>query len=159
MHQYVIYDTEKTTPRKGPKRINLDDPDPKKGKDKDKYAPPTSLVVHLSKIDMPELQPKPEFRPERLSLRPPAPLLRAHSEVQSKKDAERLQREREQERAREQERDRERAKELEKMKAKTNTTGTKEMVAASHGFSRAPRSCAFQTTPTAISMPATMMNG
>ena len=58
LHQYVIYDTEKSTPRKGPKRINLDDPDPKKGKDKDKYAPPTSLTVHLSKIDMPELRPK-----------------------------------------------------------------------------------------------------
>ncbi|RPD58862.1 hypothetical protein L226DRAFT_471178 [Lentinus tigrinus ALCF2SS1-7] len=58
LYQYVIYDTDKTTPRKGPKRINLNDPDPKKGKDKGKYAPPTSLTVHLSKIDMPELRPK-----------------------------------------------------------------------------------------------------
>ncbi|KAI0365180.1 hypothetical protein BV20DRAFT_954821 [Pilatotrama ljubarskyi] len=60
LHQYVIYDTQQGSPKaKGPKRINLDDPDPKnKGKDKAKYAPPTSLTVHLSKIDMPELQPK-----------------------------------------------------------------------------------------------------
>ncbi|KAI0351868.1 hypothetical protein OH77DRAFT_1438977 [Trametes cingulata] len=60
LHQYVIYDTHQGSPKsKGPKRINLDDPDPKsKGKDKAKYAPPTSLTVHLSKIDMPELQPK-----------------------------------------------------------------------------------------------------
>ncbi|KAI0709639.1 hypothetical protein C8T65DRAFT_727346 [Cerioporus squamosus] len=58
LHQYVIYDTEKSTERKGSKRINLDDPDAKKGKEKDKYAPPASLTVHLSKIDMPELRPK-----------------------------------------------------------------------------------------------------
>ncbi|KAI0793634.1 hypothetical protein C8Q74DRAFT_1215186 [Fomes fomentarius] len=60
LHQYVIYDTDKSTQRKGPRRINLDDPDPKKGagKDKEKYAPPSSLTVHLSKIDMPELRPR-----------------------------------------------------------------------------------------------------
>ncbi|KAI0763834.1 hypothetical protein BD413DRAFT_202538 [Trametes elegans] len=58
LHQYVVYDTH-TAGRKGPRRINLNDPDPKgKGKDADKYAPPTNLTVHLSKIDMPELQPK-----------------------------------------------------------------------------------------------------
>ncbi|KAI0742057.1 hypothetical protein C8Q80DRAFT_1274377 [Daedaleopsis nitida] len=81
LHQYVIYDTEKSTPRKGPKRINLNDPDSKKGKDK--YAPPTSLVVHLSKIDMPELRPRAvgSRRPSETgtgwpsaSERPPAPL-------------------------------------------------------------------------------------
>ena len=54
LHQYVIYETEQQ--RKGPKRINLDDPDPRKGATK--YAPPTSLTVHLSKIDMPELHPR-----------------------------------------------------------------------------------------------------
>ncbi|TFK87031.1 hypothetical protein K466DRAFT_131270 [Polyporus arcularius HHB13444] len=58
LHQYVIYDTEQSTPRKGPKRINLDDPEGKKSKEKDKYTPPASLTVHLSKIDMPELRPK-----------------------------------------------------------------------------------------------------
>ncbi|KAH8103811.1 hypothetical protein BXZ70DRAFT_922806 [Cristinia sonorae] len=50
LFQYVVYDTPKP---KGPKRINLDDAPPKKG-----YTPPTSLSVHLSKIDMPELQPR-----------------------------------------------------------------------------------------------------
>ena len=54
LHQYVVYNT--TTP-KGPKRINLDDSD--KGKGKSDYTPPTSLTIHLSKIDMPELRPKP----------------------------------------------------------------------------------------------------
>ncbi|KAF7321450.1 hypothetical protein MKEN_00665500 [Mycena kentingensis (nom. inval.)] len=49
LHQYVLYDTQ---PRKGPKRINLNDTP------KDKYKPPESLTVHLSKISMPELQPK-----------------------------------------------------------------------------------------------------
>jgi hypothetical protein len=51
LHQYVLYDTQVP---KGPKRINLDD----KEKSKDKYAPPESLTVHLSKIPMPELQPQ-----------------------------------------------------------------------------------------------------
>ena len=50
LHQYVLYDTQES--KKGPRRINLDD-DPK-----DKYAPPKNLTVHLSKISMPELQPK-----------------------------------------------------------------------------------------------------
>ncbi|KAK0497310.1 hypothetical protein EDD18DRAFT_1161552 [Armillaria luteobubalina] len=45
--QYVLYDTLSQRPR----RINLNDtPD-------NKYVPPNSLVVHLSKIPMPELQP------------------------------------------------------------------------------------------------------
>ncbi|PFH51927.1 hypothetical protein AMATHDRAFT_46710 [Amanita thiersii Skay4041] len=51
LHQYVVYDTNQA--RKGPRRINLDDD----GK-KNKYTPPNSLTVHLSKISMPELQPK-----------------------------------------------------------------------------------------------------
>ena len=46
-----------------------------------------------------------------------------------------------------------------KTSANTNTTGRNETVAASQGFTRAPRSCAFQTTPTACRMPATRMNG
>lgn len=48
LHQYVLYDTDK------PKRIVLDGED----KLKNKYAPPKSLTVHLSKIDMPELRPE-----------------------------------------------------------------------------------------------------
>ncbi|KAM6496979.1 hypothetical protein JOM56_007452 [Amanita muscaria] len=55
MHQYVLYDVEKP---KGPKRINLDDFD--HNKNRDKYKPPSNLTIHLSKIDMPELQPKPQ---------------------------------------------------------------------------------------------------
>ncbi|KAF5336110.1 hypothetical protein D9611_006397 [Ephemerocybe angulata] len=51
LHQYVLYDTEK---KKVPKRINLNDDADQKAK----YTPPSSLTVHLSKIDMPELQPK-----------------------------------------------------------------------------------------------------
>lgn len=50
LFQYVIYDTAK----KGPRVINLDDRGPKHAN----YAPPTSLSVHLSKIDMPELRPR-----------------------------------------------------------------------------------------------------
>ncbi|KAF8994616.1 hypothetical protein BDZ89DRAFT_1085144 [Hymenopellis radicata] len=46
LHQYVLHDT---LPSKGPRRINLDN--------EEKYATPKSLVVHLSKIPMPELQP------------------------------------------------------------------------------------------------------
>ena len=54
LHQYVVYETAKA---KGPRRINLDDPNPNANKP---YVPPSSLSIHLSKIDMPELQPKPE---------------------------------------------------------------------------------------------------
>jgi len=50
VHQYVLYDT--LDGKKGPRRINLDD-----GM-KNKYAPPKNLTVHLSKIPMPELQPR-----------------------------------------------------------------------------------------------------
>jgi hypothetical protein len=46
----VLYDTLEG--KKGPRRINLDDDV------KNKYAPPKNLTVHLSKIAMPELQPK-----------------------------------------------------------------------------------------------------
>ncbi|KAF9018626.1 hypothetical protein BDZ89DRAFT_1073763 [Hymenopellis radicata] len=43
LHQYVLHDT---LPSKGPRRINLDN--------EEKYSTPKSLVVHLSKIPMPE---------------------------------------------------------------------------------------------------------
>lgn len=52
LHQYVLYDTVEK--QKSPKRIVLDDTSATKGK----YTPPNNLVVHLSKIEMPELQPK-----------------------------------------------------------------------------------------------------
>lgn len=54
LNQYVVYDAAPAS--KGPRRINLDDD---KGKGKEKYEPPSRLTVHLSKIPMPELQPKP----------------------------------------------------------------------------------------------------
>ncbi|KAH9829983.1 uncharacterized protein C8Q71DRAFT_788121 [Rhodofomes roseus] len=61
LHQYVSYDTSNKT--KGPRRINLNDPDPKgKSRGKDGYTPPESLVIHLSKIDMPELRPRAEVK-------------------------------------------------------------------------------------------------
>ena len=50
LHQYVLYDQKEQ--RKGPRIINLDD------EKKNKYAPPKNLTVHLSKISIPELQPK-----------------------------------------------------------------------------------------------------
>lgn len=53
LYQYVLYDT---VPHKGPKTINLDDhKDKAKGKD---YTPPSNIVVHLGKIEMPELRPR-----------------------------------------------------------------------------------------------------
>jgi hypothetical protein len=55
LYQYVRYDTA-TIPPKGPKIINLDD-NKDKGKGKD-YTPPNHIVVHLSKIDIPELRPR-----------------------------------------------------------------------------------------------------
>ena len=50
----MVYDAP-TGKTKGPKRINLDDPAPTGAKG---YKPPSSLTIHLSKIDMPELRPK-----------------------------------------------------------------------------------------------------
>ncbi|KAG2121883.1 hypothetical protein DEU56DRAFT_91134 [Suillus clintonianus] len=53
IYQYVLHDA---IPLKGPKTINLDD---KKDKAKVKdYTPPSNIVVHLSKVDMPELRPR-----------------------------------------------------------------------------------------------------
>lgn len=52
LHQYVLYDTPEGG-KGGPRRIiNLDDDM------KNKYVPPKNLTVHLSKIAIPELQPK-----------------------------------------------------------------------------------------------------
>lgn len=49
LNQYVVYEAQ---PR-APQRIKLDDPPA------NTYTPPTSLTVHLSKIPMPELSPRP----------------------------------------------------------------------------------------------------
>ncbi|KAH9986102.1 hypothetical protein BJV74DRAFT_546014 [Russula compacta] len=49
LHQYVIYDTQTA----GLQRIKLDDPP------RNTYTPPSSITVHLSKISMPELRPRP----------------------------------------------------------------------------------------------------
>ena len=82
LHQYVIYETDKPQ-RKPPRRINLDDPDSRKGKIKEpdigRYSPPTSLTVHLSKIDMPELRPKPNASTPRRSSGSNTPIVRAPS--------------------------------------------------------------------------------
>jgi len=61
LRQYVIYEQAKPK-AKGPKIIRLDDPKGK-GPDVEDYTPPTSLTVHLSKIDMPELKPRVNSQP------------------------------------------------------------------------------------------------
>ncbi|EJD48273.1 hypothetical protein AURDEDRAFT_101921 [Auricularia subglabra TFB-10046 SS5] len=53
LHLYPSYDE---APRKGPKIIRLDDPTTGAAN----YKPPMNLTIHLSKIPMPELQPKPK---------------------------------------------------------------------------------------------------
>lgn len=55
LFQYVTMEDAKPE-KSGPKVINLDDGNKKK-KEKE-YRPPQTLTVHLSKIPMPELQPK-----------------------------------------------------------------------------------------------------
>lgn len=86
LHQYVLYDTQV---RKGPKRINLDDTT---DKSKNKYAPPESLTVHLSKIAMPELQPQAKSIPE-----PKSPV------VETKKESKKEQKKREEAKRKEEE--------------------------------------------------------
>ncbi|PVF99867.1 hypothetical protein CPB86DRAFT_783253 [Serendipita vermifera] len=54
LHQYVSMEDAQPV-NTGPKVINLDDGGKKKGKP---YIPPQTVTVHLSKIAMPELQPK-----------------------------------------------------------------------------------------------------
>jgi hypothetical protein len=71
LHQYVLYDTVKP---KGPRIIKLDDDST------NKYRPPNSLVIHLSKIPMPELQPKPTIKT------PSDPALNVEQEHKSRKD-------------------------------------------------------------------------
>lgn len=52
----MLYDTQPK--KKRPRRIRLDDDDKDKNKSEIRYEPPSSLTVHMSKISMPELQPK-----------------------------------------------------------------------------------------------------
>ena len=59
LHQYVIYEQAKP---KGPKVIKLDGPK-NKNSEMGNYAPPASIMVHLSKIDMPELKPRASGQP------------------------------------------------------------------------------------------------
>lgn len=54
LHQYVTMEDAKPE-KKGPKIIKLDEGPKKKEKE---YKPPQTVIVHLSKIPMPELQPK-----------------------------------------------------------------------------------------------------
>ncbi|KZV98779.1 hypothetical protein EXIGLDRAFT_831994 [Exidia glandulosa HHB12029] len=54
LHLYPSYDE---VPRNGPKIIRLDDPATSTATN---YKPPVNLTIHLSKIPMPELQPKPK---------------------------------------------------------------------------------------------------
>ena len=64
LHQYVTYDNASNSARSEPRprRIKLDDPSPVRGASQGpkEYTAPNSLMVHLSKIDMPELRPKAE---------------------------------------------------------------------------------------------------
>lgn len=53
LYQYVQYDAAKSIGKKGPRVINLDN----NAEGKDKYKPPENLILHLSKIEMPELRP------------------------------------------------------------------------------------------------------
>ncbi|OCH84699.1 hypothetical protein OBBRIDRAFT_383395 [Obba rivulosa] len=119
LFQYVLYDTEKSQQaRKGPRIINLDDPGPKgkarAGASSNAYAPPTSLVVHLSKIDMPDLRPRAEVRKEQRRPAPDLPpahpsIVHERTEPKDKdkdKKAEKIEKEREKEREREREKER-----------------------------------------------------
>jgi hypothetical protein len=61
LHQYVVYDSQPA----GLQRIKLDDPP------RNAYTPPSSLAVHLSKIPMPELNPRPTVSKHHPSPEPP----------------------------------------------------------------------------------------
>lgn len=123
LSQYVIYDTEK----KGPKRINLNDPSPSHMS----YSPPTSLKIHLSKIDIPELRPRADKSPRvtPTKSRPAAEPRRAPELPTSSDKVQGKQRETEKERLRaaEEERKRElqRAKEMERAQKKAEKEAKK----------------------------------
>ncbi|KAH7913056.1 hypothetical protein BJ138DRAFT_1111787 [Hygrophoropsis aurantiaca] len=56
LHQYVVHDTSKPSAPSSSRRINLNDVQGQR--DESKNVPPNSLVIHLSKIDMPEFRPR-----------------------------------------------------------------------------------------------------
>ena len=58
LHQYVLYDTNPKPSQNGPRRINLDEDSARPKDPKVQYAPPSNLTIHLSKIPMPELEPR-----------------------------------------------------------------------------------------------------
>ncbi|KAJ3572362.1 hypothetical protein NP233_g3130 [Leucocoprinus birnbaumii] len=87
LHQYVLYDTKPE--KKGPRIINLDDNDKDKNK---KYKPPNSLTIHLSKIPMPELQPKAQQGSDGKKARAPSPPSAQVSSSKSKSGKNKLSR-------------------------------------------------------------------
>lgn len=94
LYQYVQYDKDTPSGKKAPRIIKLDD-------GADKYQPPSSLTVHLSKIPMPELQPRMKA-PDPIKVPPPPPLReeekgknKAREKEDKKKQKERVKRERE----------------------------------------------------------------
>lgn len=133
LYQYVVYDTERP---KGPRRIKLDDPAPAPHMT---YAPPTSLSVHLSKIDMPELKPKaaapPRSEPPPVVISPEPsgkgkkgldkPPVAEKQPRKSSAAEKREEREREKERLREVEREKEREREREKAQRKAEKEAKK----------------------------------
>lgn len=77
LHQYVnpSFDDPELAPKKGRRVINLDDPPINSAPSQSitPYTPPNSLAIHLSKISMPELEPKATSRNPRLVVREPSP--------------------------------------------------------------------------------------
>lgn len=115
LYQYVHYDKDDTriSPggKKAPRVIKLDD-------GADKYQPPSSLTVHLSKIPMPELQPRVKA-PDVTKAPPlPPPPLKEEGKGRAKeKEDKKKQREREKREKEEAEAARRRAKSKDKGKA------------------------------------------
>ncbi|CAE7124972.1 unnamed protein product [Rhizoctonia solani] len=77
LHQYLRYEDEQPAAPKGPKVIKLDGSPPKESPMKT-YKPPQTLIIHLSKIAMPELAPiapppKPSGSQKVPTIRQPSP--------------------------------------------------------------------------------------
>ena len=119
LHQYVQYDmanSSNPSERKGPRIIKLDD----NAEERDRYKPPENLTVHLSKIDMPELQPKSKTKPGYESTVSDPRLGKGKEKDRNRPDdRDRKGRERESERDR---KDRERREEREREKGKGRYT-------------------------------------
>ncbi|KDQ13076.1 hypothetical protein BOTBODRAFT_133991 [Botryobasidium botryosum FD-172 SS1] len=83
LHQYVSYQEYVEPQRKGPRVIKLDEPNTAGPSSSKAYQPPPNLTIHLSKISMPELQPKaqaPTVAPSKRSGRKSDPPKRSPSE-------------------------------------------------------------------------------